>query len=422
VSNDQARKRKEQDKIDLPALPKSAADCKSWLRTVYGAVSIAAFDPTIANSWIWRLREPDIKYEDLRSPESEPTLDEKLRHAITRQMGTEAGKKVPALVSEIEQAIDTEFTQVPPTQPSGRQLLHVIKTFYEVKAERRDWFEMRHLHELVYWGDNFLTEWKRHWNNLVRNQRIPPDDKVLEEIYIAMCRQSAAKLSKIVDMYDFSCEGDSQRSYTWLEKMTEKIIKEARGRVNLESLAAGHEAAIKAKKPAMPGTTPDPGGGAPATPGTTPQNPNAKKQGGKGDKGKKGAGKGDKGKGKDSGKSATGASPGGGNSPARIPDPNRSCILNLFGKCKLGAVLGKGVTCEKGIHRKKPLDSDRTHPFFKKLEKEHGAWEPNKFKYPDGSVAVPVVQGGDARTRNACNTPAGSPTGATAQPQGGAKQ
>jgi len=51
--------------------------------------------------------------------------------------------------------------------------------------------------------------------------------------------------------------------------------------------------------------------------------------------------------------------------------------------------LGKGVTCERGIHRKKPLDSDRTHPFFKKMEKEHGPWEPNKFKYPDGSVAAP---------------------------------
>ena len=85
------------------------------------------------------------------------------------------------------------------------------------------------------------------------------------------------------------------------------------------------------------------------------------------------------------------------------------------------AVLVKGVTCEKGIHRKKPLDSDRTHPFFKKLEEEHGTWEPNKFKYPDGSVAVPVVQGGDARTRNAGNTPPASPTaGAQAQQQGGA--
>jgi len=63
------------------------------------------------------------------------------------------------------------------------------------------------------------------------------------------------------------------------------------------------------------------------------------------------------------------------------------------------------------VHRKKPFETDKTHPFFKKMEKEHGAWEPNKFKYPDGSIAAPGAnrQNGGAGTGNAGNTPPASP-------------
>jgi len=195
----------------------------------------------------------------------------------------------------------------------------------------------------------------------------------------------------------------------------EKTIEEDQSRVNLQSLAAGAEAASHPKKqPAAPGTTGGaPGGDGPAKTNTTDPKPEKKK--GKGDKGK-GKGKDQDGKGKggkDQGKEATGQSSGG-NSPKVAPDPNRSCITNLFGKCKHGAVLGKGVTCERGIHRKKPLDSDRTHPFFKKMEKEHGTWEPNKFKYPDGSVATPAVgqgtKSGVGTNGNAGSTPPASPT------------
>ena len=163
-----------------------------------------------------------------------------------------------------------------------------------------------------------------------------------------------------------------------MDKMVEKTIKEDQSRANLESLAAGAEAASHPKKqPAMPGPTGTSPVGDNPSHASDPAKPKGDK---KGDKKGKGAGKDQKGKGKgkDQGADATGASPGG-KSP-KVLDPNRSCISNLFGKCKHGAVLGKGVTCDRGIHRKKPLDSDRTHPFFIRMEKEHGTWEPNKFK------------------------------------------
>ena len=283
-------------------------------------------------------------------------------------------------------------------------MLYITRGFYQVEAEKKIFFEMRHLYEFKYWGDKHMREWKAHWDDVVRNQRVPPDEKVLEEIFIPLCRQSA-RLSIPIGKYELAFEDDDERSYTWMDKMVEKTIREDQSRANLESLAAGAEAASHPKKqPAAPGATGTTPVGDPAKT-TDPADP--KPKGGKGGKGDKG---GKKGKGKDGGKTPTGASPGGGNSPKPF-DPNRSCILNLFGKCKHGAVLGKGVKCERGTHRKKPLDAEKTHPFFLKMEKEHGTWEPNKFKYPDGTVAVPGVnKTGGAQAPAKGPSPSGSPT------------
>ena len=76
-------------------------------------------------------------------------------------------------------------------------------------------------------------------------------------------------------------------------------------------------------------------------------------------------------------------------------------------------MLGKGVTCDKGIHRKQPTDADRAHWFFKRMEKEHGDWAPNKFKYtPKPSDATPAAPAktGVGTNGNAGHTPPGSPT------------
>ena len=207
-----------------------------------------------------------------------------------------------------------------------------------------------------------------------------------------------------------------------MDKMVEKVIKEDRSRVNLSSLAAGSEAAANpTKQPAAPGAT----GGTPGGAGPASSTDPAKPKGGKDKecKGKKGKDQnGKKGKGKDSGgKDATEASPGGNSTPKQPPDPNCSCILNLFGKCKHGTSLGKGVKCERGVHRKKSLESDKSHPFFEKMEKEHGTWAHGVFKYPDGSVAAPAQASGVGINGNAGATPPGTPTaGPSAQQQGGA--
>ena len=118
--------------------------------------------------------------------------------------------------------------------------------------------------------------------------------------------------------------------------------------------------------------------------------------------GKKGAGKGNG----DGGKS--GGTPKA-DDGTKKPDPNRSCITNFFGRCKHGAVLGPGVKCDYGNHRKVPTDADRAHYLFKRMEGQHGAWAPGKFPYPaKANVAAAAADAAGVPTV----TPAASPRGA----------
>ena len=64
--DDNGRKRKEKDEIKIGALPKSAQEFRTWIRTVFSAVSTAAYDPVKAKPWIWKLRTGQASYEDLR--------------------------------------------------------------------------------------------------------------------------------------------------------------------------------------------------------------------------------------------------------------------------------------------------------------------------------------------------------------------
>ena len=203
--------------------------------------------------------------------------------------------------------------------------------------------------------------------------------------------------------------------------MVNKTIIETRGRKNQESIAAGLDAAAK-KKAAVPGVT-DPTGAGPWKGGnpTTTSNadPTKKGKGKDGGKGKDSKGKG--GKGKDNPKPTDNAA----GTDAKPLDPNRSCITNLFCKCKLGPVLDKGVKCPHGIHRKKPTEADKAHHFFKRMEKQHGPWEPGKFSYADKPAAPAQQRGNNAaanvepRLKHAGHTPPTSPVNAAGSGSGG---
>jgi len=334
-------------------------------------------------------------------------------------MNDESSKKRVGLVTELKRhQLDHEHRRI--AEPNGRQLLHIIRSFYEIQPEEKDMFDLKVLWDLQYWGDAKLHPWKSHWDYLLRMQREPPTDRTLRSFFPLKLKTST-RLSKYLDEYERSCEGEPQKTYAYLDKMIEKVIKEDRSQANLASHAGYHDTHSQPpkKQPGAPATTDDSAG--------NPKNDPTKKDGKGGNKkgDKKGKGDGKGGKGKDGGKKGAGKGGDGGkaggtpksNDAPKKPDPNRSCITNFFGKCKHGAHLGPGVKCDHGCHRKVPTDADRAHFFFKRMEAQHGAWAPGKFPYPgDKAQAAPATNNNNAGGSRypgspSTQTPAGSPGG-----------
>ena len=362
------RKRKEQDRVFLPALPRNAAQCKVWLGAAVSAITSAAYDPDTAMPWIFEAIRPQRSFVDLADTAGEATLDDKLRTALCTLAASQESAKCADLTAEMHKETDRMWHMEPARQIRGRQLLHVIRSFYEVKASKRDTFELKHLHEMKFWGDQNLSAWKLHWDDMVEHQRVKPSSEQLEDMYLEMCRQSDA-LRPHVEHYERCDDEHPDHSYEFLERMTMRVIKARRGSKNLESLVAGTHVAHK--HVSTPGVEAGAGQGADA---------DKHDKGGKGPKDNKG--------GKAGAASPTGGSSGQG---GKTYDPTRSCLENFFSKCKHGAVLGKGVKCEYGTHRKTPRDEDRERPFFKRLEGKYGSWESGKFRYPTDSAAAPAT-------------------------------
>ena len=114
---------------------------------------------------------------------------------------------------------------VPPKPLKGRQVLHLVKTFFEVDADQGLTFELTSLIDLQYGGDAKLAPWKSHWDNMLRNQRNPVTPGQAEEIFLKKIRGSEL-LKAFVDHYDRSVKGAPERSYQWLSSMVDKAIKE----------------------------------------------------------------------------------------------------------------------------------------------------------------------------------------------------
>ena len=87
-------------------------------------------------------------------------LDDKIRAALLIRMSDESSKKRPHIVGELSRKFEEAIVKKI-LEPTGRQMIHIIRSFYEVKAAQRDVFEIKHLHEFTWWGDGKLRPWKR---------------------------------------------------------------------------------------------------------------------------------------------------------------------------------------------------------------------------------------------------------------------
>ena len=410
--NEFSGKKKEHEKIELEALPTEASQIEEWLRVAFSTISTAAIDTKRADRWIQQVNIDTVTYDQLESFGGFQNLDEKIFLAINKKLKDNVPAASRPLVSVLKDKLDKNHRAHIP-KPTGRQLIHLIRKHYEIKDVKMEIATQRALMDMKYLGDARLPEWKLAWDTILRRQGNPPSSTLLEELFVTMCRQSANKLVKHVEMYDRSDTEDPEHTYEYMERMVNKVIKDDHSSGNATNVTA-RLLGIEPKKQAAPGTTGDatgnPANADPPKGGGKDGGKNPKGGGKKGDTkgkgGKKADGKG--GKTNDGGKAGNAPKPEGTKHP---PDPNKSCITNFFGKCKHGAVLGKGVKCDYGIHRKSPTEVDRGHYLFQRMEKQHGTWESGKFPYPAKPAAPAANQaapsgasGGPTKT-----TPAGSP-------------
>ena len=198
----------------ITALPSCAAEYKDWMRLTFSAVTTCSIDSALSGTWIRKLSDPATTFEQLREVEGFKNLDEKLMHAIHFKMNDESGKKRVGLVTEMKRHIlDHEHRRI--AEPNGRQLLHIIRSYYEIQPEEKDMFDLKVLWDLQYWGDAQLHPWKSHWDYLLRMQREPPTDRTLRSFF-PLKLKNPTRLSKYsTSTNDRARVSPGKRTPTW---------------------------------------------------------------------------------------------------------------------------------------------------------------------------------------------------------------
>ena len=298
----------------------------------------------------------DVSFQELGNAGDEGSLDTKLRTALSKLTTGDSFQKNRELCDMI--LSKTEELQLQGRLIAGRQMLHIVRPFYEVRDNKRITFDLRSVMDDVWLGDAKLAQWKNHWDDMVRNQRSPLTEDQLREIYIEKIR-SSDDLRIYVEHYTRLPEDHPEKTYRYLSENTDKFIREKRQRQNLASLSAGANGGVK--KVATPGTVP-PGKADDPSPGQNPP------------------------KGKGKGKDDTSGTP-------------KVCMHHFFACCKdvvNGKAINNGEHCYFGVHRAKPTDAQKESTPFKKLEARFGEWSPGKFKYD--KAAAPAKPKREART------------------------
>ena len=295
-----AYRKREGEEIKTPPLPRTAADLQLWLDSVANAVTACAVNPETSFEWIARTEDDDVGFDELGVTIPEfVSLDAKLRAALTKNAASTDNDK--QLVNTILAKSEELKRAMPRRQIKGRQIVLLIRQFFEVKEDRRIQYEVTNLLDVTYSGDARMSQFKHSWDNMVRNLRcniLVQEPKTLEHIFYKVLKNSDA-LRPYLQYYDRLRDDHPDRTYTFLSEMVDKAIREERHRKNQEALIISASGGSKAK-PSAPGVH-HKGDAFPRddykkgkSRGDSPAESDAQK-------GKKGKGKG-KGKGKEKGK------------------------------------------------------------------------------------------------------------------------
>ena len=112
---------------------------------VANAVTACAIDPGAAFEWINRTEDDDVDFDELAISTPEFTsLDAKLRSALTKFAPGDGDRP-----KEVMQAILARSEELkramPKKQIKGRQIVLLVRHFFEVKEDRRIQYELTNL-------------------------------------------------------------------------------------------------------------------------------------------------------------------------------------------------------------------------------------------------------------------------------------
>jgi hypothetical protein len=247
------RGKKEGESISIPKLPVSASHYKPWFKTVKDRVTACAVDPDLSYQWISIVGKDGTMADALREPGvGNAALDAKLRAGISTHITGEAAEKVPLVAMIIARQEEYEETHDRPM--TGRQLVLIVRQYFEVRQDERITYDLSDLMDLTYPGDHAIEHFAERWDDMVRNLRRGLEEGELETMFYRKIKSSEA-LSKHIGRYELAERGDTDRSYTFLRKMVATKVRDLRQNRNREDLVHSQLKANKgpSKIPGAPG-------------------------------------------------------------------------------------------------------------------------------------------------------------------------
>jgi hypothetical protein len=247
------RGKKEGESISIPKLPASASHYKPWFKTVKDRVTACAVDPDLSYPWISIVGKDGTMADALREPGvGNAALDAKLRAGISTHITGEAAEKIPLVAMIISRQEEYEETHDRPM--SGRQLVLIIRQYFEVRQDERITYDLSDIMDLTYPGDNAMEYFAERWDDMVRNMRRRLDEGELETVFYRKIKSSEA-LAKHLGRYELAESGDPDRSYAFLRKMVTVKVRDLRQNRNRDDLVHSQLKANKgpSKIPGAPG-------------------------------------------------------------------------------------------------------------------------------------------------------------------------
>ena len=210
---------KQYDNLKLSALPKSAADARSFRNSTFNLVcKLAKGDERKVFAWVQECVDPKA-YSKLEDSNPFPLLDRVL------------GSKLLELAKGTRFALHfqtiQETAQKLGRQPKGRQLLWVVFERYKMERDRGVALTQNHLLNLKMNGSDLkaLEDFRNKFDFIAQALEVTdrPSDTAIRSLLFEQLK-SHPKMQLTIDKFRNASSSSSKRTWTWLyEKLVEAI-------------------------------------------------------------------------------------------------------------------------------------------------------------------------------------------------------